>query len=356
MTTKLNTRSTGPPEPPQLTQEQLNELNVHRELRQLLNGSLPTSQRQTSPVLNPRVDHTYRRQVSLLPSSEISFQHFIDSSDQPSTTNASLAVEPSILIGSPQFNYRPNTSTGTPNEQTERLHLTHFFSQPSSPQQPYQYARSDRQFGAQPTQSYQQAQPISSIDNYDDTLQQLQMLQDSQRAIQNQIDSLTHQTSMAGWYNSQLATVLPSGRPNSAVRTVATTPGLPWEHEMPADQAAYVRTILRAKNILPTLGTSSSNQLFTISHPPENLEIHPPDPPKSQIFTFQPTQVWAMPIPGEQPANHHLIFTANRWDFYSQAPTGPYLTVPPCSVCGYTDMIGTHVPILHLGSTHHAYL
>ena len=125
--TRPNTRSTGQSEPPQLTQEQLNKLNVHRELRQLLNGSLPTSQWQTSPVPNPRVDHTYRRQVSLSLSSEISLQHFMDSSDQPSTTNASLAVDPSILSGSPQLDYRPNTSRGTPNEQTERLHLTHFF-------------------------------------------------------------------------------------------------------------------------------------------------------------------------------------------------------------------------------------
>ena len=105
---------------------------------------------------------------------------------------------------------------------------------------------------------------------------------------------------------------------------------------MPVDQAAHVCTILRAKNILPTPGALSSNQLFTISHRPENLEIHPPDPPKSQISTFQPTKVWAMPIPGEQPANHHPVFTANRRDFYSQAPTGPYLNVPPCSVCEYT--------------------
>ena len=164
-------------------QKQLNEFNVHRELRQLLNGSLPTSQRRTNHVPNPRVDHTYKRQVSLPPSSEISLQHFMDSSDQPSTTNASLAVETSTLIGSPQLDYRPNTSIGTPNEQTECLHLTYFFSQPSSPQRPYRYARSDTQFGAQPTQSYQQAQPTSSIDNYDDTLRQLQMLQDSQRAI-----------------------------------------------------------------------------------------------------------------------------------------------------------------------------
>ena len=105
---------------------------------------------------------------------------------------------------------------------------------------------------------------------------------------------------------------------------------------MRADQAAHVRTILRMKNILPTPVASSSNQLFTISHPLENLEIHPPDPPKSQISTFQPTHVWAMPIPGEQPANYHPVFTANRRDFYSQAPTGPYLTIPPCSICGYT--------------------
>ena len=143
MSTRPNIRSTGPPVALQLTQEQLNELNVHRELRQLLNSSLPTSQRQTSPVPNPRVDHTYRRQVSLPPSSEILLQHFMDSSDQPGTTNASLVVEQINLIGSPQLDYRPNTSTGTPNKQTERLHLTHSFSQPSSPQRPYQYARCD---------------------------------------------------------------------------------------------------------------------------------------------------------------------------------------------------------------------
>ena len=164
----------------------------------------------------------------------------MNSSDQPSTTNASLAIEPSNLIGSPQLDYRPNTSTGTPNEQTKCLHLTHFFSQPSSPQRPYRYARSDRQLGAQPTQSYQQAQPTSSIENYDDTLRQLQMLQDSQRAIQNQIDSLTQQTSTAGWYNSQLATELLGGRPNSVVCTVATTLGLPWEPEMPPTKQPMV--------------------------------------------------------------------------------------------------------------------
>ena len=115
------------------------------------------------------------------------------------------------------------------------------------------------------------------MENHEDTLRQLQMLQHSQRAIQSQIDSLTQQTSVAGWYNSQLTTELPSGRPNSAVHTIATTPGLSWEPEMTADQAAYVRTILRAKNILPTTGGSSLNQLFNVSHPPENLEIHPPD-------------------------------------------------------------------------------
>ena len=163
------------------------------------------------------------------------------------TTRASLAIERVNLTSSPQLDYRPNTSTGTPTDQTEHLHLTHFFSQLSSPQRPYQYARSDRQFGPPPTQSYQQVQPISSMENHEDTLRQLQMLQHSQRAIQSQIDSLTQQTNIAGWYNSQLATELPSGRPNSVVRTVATTPGLPWEPEMTTNQAAYVRTILRAK-------------------------------------------------------------------------------------------------------------
>ena len=182
------------------------------------------------------------------------------------------------------------------------------------------------------------------------------MLQSSQRAIQNQIDSLTQQTSTAGWYNSQLATELPGGRPNSAVQTVVTTPGLSWEPEMPADQTAHVCTILGAKNILPTPEASSSNQLFTVSHPPENLEIHPLDPPKSQIPTFQPTLVWAMPIPGEQPANHNPVFTANRRDFYSQAPIGPYSRYPHVLFADIPAMTGIHVPILHMDTTHHAYL
>ena len=224
-----------------------------------------------------------------------------------------------------------------------------FFFQPSSPQRPYRYARSDRQFGSQSTQLYQQVQPTSSMENHEDTIRQLQMLQHSQRAIQSQIDNLTQQTSTAGWYNSQLAIELPSGRPNSAVHTVATTPGLPWEPELTTDQAAHARTILHAKNILPNTGASSSHQMFDVSHPPENLEIHPPDPPKSQIPTFQQTQVLAMPIPGEQPANHNPIFIANRRDFYSQAPTGPYLSVLSCSVCRYTGHDMYTCPYLALG-------
>ena len=170
----------------------------------------------------------------------------------------------------------------------------------------------------------------------EDRLRQLQMLKHSQRNIQNQIDSLTQQTTTAGWYNSQLATKLPSGRPNSAVRMIATTLGLLLEPEMTAEQAAYVRTILCAKNILPTTGASSSNQLFNVSHLLENLKIHPPDPPKSQIPTFQQTQVLEMPIPSEQPANSNPVFAAYRQGFYSQAPTGPYYSVPACSVCSYT--------------------
>ena len=128
--------------------------------------------------------------------------------------------------------------------------------------------------------------------NHEDTLRQLQMLQHSQRAIQSQIDSLTQQTSTAGWYNSQLATELLSGRPNSAVCTVTTTLGLPWEPEMIADQATHVRTILRAKNILLTTGASSSNQLFEVSHPPENLEIHPLDPSKSKFLLSSRPRYW----------------------------------------------------------------
>ena len=187
------------------------------------------------------------------------------------------------------------------------------------------------------------------MENHEDTLRQLQMLQHSQRAIQSQIDSLTQQTSTAGWYNSQLTTELLSGRPNLAVHIVATTPGLLWEPEMTADQAAHVCTILRAKNILPTTGASSSHQMFDVSHPPENLEIHPPDPPKFQIPIFQSTPVLAMPTPGEQSANHNPVFTANRRDFYSQAPTGPYLSVPPCSICRYTGHDRYTCPYLAFG-------
>ena len=89
--------------------------------------------------------------------------------------------------------------------------------------------------------------------------------------------------------------------------------------------------------------------MFDVSHPPENLEIHPLDPLKSQIPIFQSTQVLAMPILGEQPANHNPIFIANRRDFYSQAPTGPYLLVPPCSVCGYTEHDRYTCPYLAFG-------
>ena len=187
------------------------------------------------------------------------------------------------------------------------------------------------------------------MENHEDTLWQLQMLKHSQRAIQRKIDSLIQQTSTTRWYNNQLATKLWSGRPNSAVHMVATTPGLPWEPEMTADQAAHVRTILHAKNILPTSGASSSHQMFNVSHPPKNLEIHPPDPPKSQIPIFQSIQVLAMPIPGKQPANHNLLFTANRRDIYSQAPTEPYLSVPPCSICGYTGHDRYTCPYLAFG-------
>ena len=118
---------------------------------------------------------------------------------------------------------------------------------------------------------------------------------------------------------------------------------------MTADQAAYVSTILRAKNILPTTGASLSNQLFNVSHPSENLEIHPLDPPKSQIPTFQQAQVLAMPVPSEQPTNPNPVFTAYRRDFYSQAPTGPYLSVPPCSVCRYTGHDRYECPYIAFG-------
>ena len=52
---------------------------------------------------------------------------------------------------------------------------------------------------------------------------------------------------------------------------------------------------------------------------------------------------------GRVTCQHHLVFIANRRDFYSQAPTGPYLTVPPCSVCGYTRHDRYTCPYLAFG-------
>ena len=86
-----------------------------------------------------------------------------------------------------------------------------------------------------------------------------------------------------------------------------------------------------------------------MSHPPENLEIHPLDPLKSQISTFQQTQVLAMPTPSEHPANPNPVFIAYRQDFYSQAPTGPYLLVPACFVCGYTGHDRYKCPYIAFG-------
>ena len=56
-----------------------------------------------------------------------------------------------------------------------------------------------------------------------------------------------------------------------------------------------------------------------------------------------------MLVPGEQPTNHNPIFTAYRRDFYSQAPTGPYLSIPPCFVCGYTGHDRYTCPYLAFG-------
>ena len=181
------------------------------------------------------------------------------------------------------------------------------------------------------------------------------MLIHSQRNIQNQIDSLIQQTTTAKWYNTQLATELPSGRPNSVVRTIATTPGLPLELEMTAEQAEYVHTILHAKNILPTIGASSSNQLFNVSHPPKNLEIHPPNPPKSQISTFQQTQVLAMPVPGEQLSTPILFLQLTDGIFISKPLPGHTYRYPHVLFVVIPGMIGTNALILRLDSTHHAY-
>ena len=56
-----------------------------------------------------------------------------------------------------------------------------------------------------------------------------------------------------------------------------------------------------------------------------------------------------MPIPGEQLANPNPVFTAYRRDFYSQAPTGPYLSVPPCSVSGYPGHDRYECPYIAFG-------
>ena len=56
-----------------------------------------------------------------------------------------------------------------------------------------------------------------------------------------------------------------------------------------------------------------------------------------------------MPVPSEQPTNPNPVFIAYRRDFYFQAPTGPYLLVPPCSICGYTRHDRYKCPYLTFG-------
>ena len=56
-----------------------------------------------------------------------------------------------------------------------------------------------------------------------------------------------------------------------------------------------------------------------------------------------------MPVPGEQPTNPNPVFTAYQRDFYSQAPIGPYLSVPACSVCGYTGHDRFECPYIAFG-------
>ena len=56
-----------------------------------------------------------------------------------------------------------------------------------------------------------------------------------------------------------------------------------------------------------------------------------------------------MPVVGEQPANPNPVFTAYRRDFYSQAPTRPYLSVPACFVCGYTGHDRYECPYIAFG-------
>ena len=56
-----------------------------------------------------------------------------------------------------------------------------------------------------------------------------------------------------------------------------------------------------------------------------------------------------MLVPSEQPTNPNLVFTTYRRDFYSQAPTGPYDSVPPCFVCGYTGHDRYECPYLAFG-------
>ena len=182
------------------------------------------------------------------------------------------------------------------------------------------------------------------------------MLKHSQRNIQNQIDSLTQQTTAARWYNTQLATGLPSGRPNSVVRTIATTSGLPLEPEMIAEQAAYVRTILCAKNILPTTRASLSSQLFNVSHPPENLEIHPPKLPNlkfplSNKPRYQQSQYRVHSL---QPPT--LFLQDTNGNLIPKPLPGHTSRYPLILLVIILGMIGTNVPILCLDSTYHAYL
>ena len=56
-----------------------------------------------------------------------------------------------------------------------------------------------------------------------------------------------------------------------------------------------------------------------------------------------------MPVPSEEPTNPNPVFTAYQRDFYSQAPTKPYLSVPPCSICGYPGHDRYECPYIAFG-------
>ena len=56
-----------------------------------------------------------------------------------------------------------------------------------------------------------------------------------------------------------------------------------------------------------------------------------------------------MRVLGEQPTTTNPVSTTYLQEFHSQAPTGPYISVPTCSACGYTGHDRYKCPYIAFG-------